>query len=174
VGRPEPGDYPSFYQTYIGLVPETDVLAAMDGQAEVSREVLRGFSDRPGHRSQPGKWSVQQVLGHMLDTERVFGSRALFLARGDPAPLPGFDQDEWMAHSDFGRYAYPDLIAEFVGVRAGHLSFLRHLPPEAWDRRGMVNGSPFTVRALAYAMLGHERHHLGLLRGRYGGGGGQV
>ncbi|MGI8747298.1 MAG: DinB family protein [Deinococcus sp.] len=172
--RPGTDEYPPFYQTYIGLVPEADILAAMDGQAEVTREVLRSLADRPDHHPQPGKWSAQEVLGHMLDTERVFGSRGLFFARGDPAPLPGFDQDGWMAHSDFARYPYPYLIAEFVGVRAGHLSFLRHLPPEAWDRRGVVNGSHFTVRALAYAMLGHERHHLGLLRERYGGGGGQT
>lgn len=174
MGRPDPGDYPAFSQTYIGLVPEADLLDAMAGQAEVTREVLRSLSDRPDHRPRPGKWSVREVLGHMLDTERVFGSRALFLARGDPAPLPGFDQDGWMAHSDFARYPFPELIAEFEGVRAGHLSFLRHLAPQGWDRRGVANGSPFTVRVLAFAMLGHERHHLGLLRERSGEGGGQV
>lgn len=168
--RPGTDEYPPFYQTYVGLVPEADLLTAMAGQVGVTEDALRSLSDRPDHRPQPGKWSVQEVLGHMLDTERVFGSRALFLARGDPAPLPGFDQDEWMAHSNFARYTYPDLIAEFEGVRAGHLSFLRHLAPQAWERRGVVNAHPFTVRALAFAMLGHERHHLGLLRERYSEG----
>lgn len=165
--RPDPAEYAPFYATYINLVPEDDVLGAMQQQAGATRQRLAALQERPEHRYAPGKWTVRQVVGHMLDTERVFGGRALFIARNDPADLPGFEQDHWMAHSDFSRYALPDLSAEFGLVRAGHLSFLHHLPAEVWDRRGTAAGNVFSVRALAYALLGHERHHLGILTTRY-------
>ena len=148
-------------------MPEDDLLHAMQMQAPVTEAQILSFADRPGHRSAPGKWSVRQVMGHMIDTERVFGFRALWIARADPAPLPGFEQDDWMMASDFDTRPLPELLEEFETVRRGHRLMLRHLSPQAWERRGVVSGHPFSVRALACAMLGHERAHLAVLAERY-------
>ncbi|ULH14168.1 DinB family protein (plasmid) [Deinococcus sp. KNUC1210] len=164
--RPLLSDYPDFYARYVDLVPEDDILAAMQAQAAVTRERLLSFADRPDHRYAPEKWSVRQMLGHMTDTERVFGFRALWFARTDPSALPGFEQDDWMQASDFSA-PLEELLTEFETVRRGHILFLKHLSPEAWDRRGIANGYSFSVRAYAYGMLGHERSHLKLLEERY-------
>ncbi|GGJ73543.1 DinB family protein [Deinococcus aquiradiocola] len=165
--RPQPGDHSEFHARYVNLVPETDVLAAMQAQAPVTRAALLAFADRPDHAYAPGKWTVRQVLGHMTDTERVFGYRALSFARADTSPLPGFEQDDWMATTDFGTYRLPDLLTEFETVRAGHLSWLTHLPDAAWEGRGVASGQSVTVRSLAFMLLGHERAHLQILQERY-------
>ena len=167
--RPQPGDYPPFYARYVDLAPESDVLSALQAQAEVTHTAIMTFSERPDHRYAPGKWSVKQVVGHMADTERVFGFRALWFARADPAPLPGFEQDDWMAASDFDALSLPALLAEFQAARASNMMMLAHLSPDAWERRGIANGHPFTVRAYAHGLLGHERAHLQVLAERYQG-----
>ncbi len=165
--RPQPGDYPPFYARYVDLAPEVDVLSALQAQAERTHTAIMTFAERPDHRYAPGKWSVKQVVGHMADTERVFGFRALWFARADPAPLPGFEQDDWMAASDFEALGLPELLAEFEAARASNRLMLAHLAPQAWERRGIANGYPFTVRAYAHGMLGHERAHLQILAERY-------
>ncbi|GEM48400.1 DinB family protein [Deinococcus cellulosilyticus] len=165
--RPQMTDYRSYYARYVDLVPEEDVLAAMQQQAEVTARQILQFAERADHSYAPGKWTVKQVVGHMTDTERVFGQRALFFARGDCAELPSFEQDDWMVACDFEVCSLESLLAEFQAVRRGHELFFRHLPHSAWEGRGIASGNPFTVRALAYIMLGHERAHLQVLQERY-------
>lgn len=165
--RPTSADHSEFHARYVTLVPETDLLSAMRAQTAVTQTALLAFADRPDHRYAPGKWSVRQVLGHMADTERIFGYRTLSIARGDAAPLPGVEQDGWMANSDFGTSSPEDLLAEFQAVRAGNLYLLSGFTPAAWERRGVASGHTVTVRALAYMLLGHERAHLEVLRERY-------
>jgi hypothetical protein len=165
--RPASGDHSEFHARYVNLVPEDDLLAALRAQTSATRVAVLAFSDRPDHCYAPGKWSVKQVLGHMTDTERVFGYRALSFARGDTSPLPGFEQDDWMKAADFSAYRLEDLLTEFETVRAGHRSWLAHLPDAAWERRGVASGQGVTVRALAYMLLGHERAHVQILRERY-------
>ena len=165
--RPSPGDSPPFYARYVDLAPEDDVVGAMLAQAPLTHAALLNFADRPDFRYAPDKWSVKQVVGHMADTERVFGFRALWFARADPSPLPGFEQDDWMAASDFEAQTLEDLLAAFEAARTNNLLMLRPLAPEAWERRGSANGHPFTVRASAHGMLGHERAHLQILAERY-------
>lgn len=165
--RPTANEHSDFHARYVNMVPEPDLLAAMQAQEAVTRAEFLAYADRPEHTYAPGKWTVRQMLGHMTDTERVFGGRLLFAARADPAALPGIEQDDWMREADFGTYTLPDLLGEFATVRSGHLSLLRHLPPTVWDRRVTASGHSFTVRALAYMLLGHERAHLDILRERY-------
>lgn len=164
---PQPGEYSPFHARYVALVPEDDLLAAMRAQEAVTAAALGAYAAAPDHTYAPGKWTVRQLLGHMTDVERVFGGRLLFILRGDPARLPGFEQDDWMRAAEFGRYALPELLAEFGAVRRSHLSLLGHLPPGDWTRRGVVGDHEFTVRALARMLLGHERAHLDVLRERY-------
>jgi len=166
--RPDPPEYAPYYKRYVDLVPEADVLAALARQAGETLAYLRSLPEAAGdQRYAPGKWSVKEVVGHMIDTERVFAHRALFFARRDPSPLPGFEQDDWAAASANGAQSLGDLATEFEHVRAGNLYFFRHLDEEAWGRSGTASGCEFSVRALAYVILGHERYHLDILRTRY-------
>lgn len=167
MSRPQPADYPPFYARYIDLAPEDDMLSAMRAQADVTRQAILGYAGRPDFRYAPGKWSVKQVVGHMADTERLFGFRALWYARADPSALPGMEQDDWMAASDFNAQMLEDLLAGFEAARTNNLYMLRQLAPEAWARRGVANGHSFSVRAYAHGMLGHERAHLQVLREHY-------
>jgi hypothetical protein len=138
------------------------------GQAAEFQALLGALSpDQAGFRYADGKWTIREVLGHVIDTERVFGYRALCIARGETASLPSFDQDTYAAQSGHDRYALPDLLDEFKHVRQGHFSMLRHLDQPAWERAGMVNNHAITVRSLAYMIAGHARHHVGILKERY-------
>ena len=165
--KPTSADHSEFHARYVKLVPETDLLSAMQAQAAVTQAAFLAFADRPHHRYAPGKWTVRQVLGHMSDTERIFGYRSLSIARGDAAPLPGVEQDEWMANTDFDACTLEDLLAGFQAVRTSNLYLLDSFTPIAWERRGVASGHTVTVRALAYMLLGHERAHLEVLRERY-------
>ena len=167
-GRPEPNEYASYYETYVSKVSGEDVVETLERQGAETLALLRGLPEERGaHRYGEGKWSVKQLVGHLSDGERLFSYRALSIARGDSAPLPGMEQDVWMAGSDFDSRTLSDLIDEFEAVRAATLHLLRHLSPEAWARRGVASDNEVTVRALAYIIAGHEAHHLKVLRERY-------
>jgi hypothetical protein len=140
----------------------------MNAQIETTLGYLSTLSPSSGHhRYAPGKWSVNEVIGHLIDAERVFAQRALFFARSAPLALPGFEQDDWVNAAAFDAVQLPELAAEFESVRLSTLYFFRHLSQDAWLRRGIANNCEFTVRSLAYIIVGHERHHLGMLRTRY-------
>jgi len=165
---PDPSEYAPFYGTYISLVPERDILEAMSLQNEATLGFLSTLSPSAGHhRYAPGKWSINEVIGHVIDSERVFTQRALFFARSAPLSLPGFEQDDWINAAAFDSVPLAELASEFESVRLSTLYFFRHLSQDAWLRRGVANNCEFTVRALAYIIVGHERHHLEILRTRY-------
>ena len=115
----------------------------------------------------PGKWTIKQVVGHICDAERIFAYRALRFARGDVAPLPGFDENAWMPAARFDARPLGDLAAELDAVRRATLALLRTFDADALARRGTANNKEISVRALAYVIAGHERHHVGILRERY-------
>ena len=167
--RPEPTEYASYYEKYISRVPDdADLIETLERQGAETLALLRALpEERGGHRYEPGKWSVKQVVGHISDAERIFSYRALSIARGDSAPLPGMEQEVWMAGVDFDARTLSDLLEEFAAVRASTLHLLRHLSPEAWARRGTASDNEVTVRALAYIIAGHEAHHVGILKERY-------
>ena len=124
--------------------------------------------ERERFRYAEGKWSVRELAGHLVDTERVLGYRAVCIARGESAPLPGFDENAYAASSGHDECRLPDLAEELLSLRASHLLLLRHVPEAAWTRRGIANDNPATPRAMAYVMAGHVRHHLAVLAERYG------
>ena len=166
--RPEPNEYASYYERYISLVPDANLIETLERQGAETLALLRALpEERGGHRYGPGKWSIKQLVGHLSDGERLFSYRALSIARGDRAPLPGMEQDEWMANVDFDARTLSSLIDEFESVRAATLHLLRHLSPEAWARRGTASDNEVTARALAYIIAGHEAHHVRILRERY-------
>jgi hypothetical protein len=167
--RPDPTEYASFYETYIKLVPEQDILAELERQIEGTLALLRGVSAaEAGTRHAPYTWSVKEVVGHLIDCERIFGVRALRFARRDPTPLPGFDENPYVEHARFDARPLGDLAEEFELVRRSHIHFFRGLDGDDWLRTGVANGHPVTVRALAYVIVGHERHHVNILHKRLG------
>jgi len=119
------------------------------------------------YRYAPEKWSVNEVIGHLIDSERIFGARALRFARNDPAPLPGFEQDDYVRNSTFDAYPLSELASELEIVRQSTIFLFRHIDEQAWTRRGVANNAEVSVRALAYIIAGHELHHREVLRSRY-------
>ena len=166
--RPSAAEFASFYAGYVSLVPEADIMSVLEGQADDVRLQTRAFiPKREEFRYAPGKWSVRQVLGHVTDAERVFGFRAFCFSRGDENALPGFEQDDYVARASFDRCSLADLVQEFGQVRKANLIVLRRLDDAPWRRMGTASGHPVSVRALAYIMAGHVRHHLHILSTRY-------
>lgn len=167
-GRPEAGEYLPYYDKYISLAAGDDVVARLEGQLSDTLALLRGVSDAQAEsRYAPGKWSLKEVVGHVLDYERVFASRALAFARAGNVAMPGFEQDELMRGAPFDQYSLGELASEFEHARRANVSFFRHLGEEAWARRGVASGAEISVRALAYVMAGHELHHVSVIRERY-------
>ena len=167
--RPDKTEYDAYYERYISLVPEEDVLIALDQQLAETLILLRGASEQHGtFRYEPEKWSVKEVLGHMIDTERIMSYRALRIARNDRTPLAGFEQDDYVTNGSFDKRSVASLAREFEQVRRATISLFRNLEPEAWERTGSANNASVSVRALAYIIAGHELHHKRLLKERYG------
>ncbi len=168
LGPPTPSEYDPHFGAYVALVPETDYLAALASQLDAGLRLLRSVPPgKADHRYAPGKWSVKEVVGHVTDAERVFAYRALAFARGERAPLPGFDENAWAREARFGRLPLEALVAEYESVRRSTMHLFAHLDPEAWTRIGTANGVAISVRALAYVIVGHDRHHAGVLAERY-------
>jgi hypothetical protein len=166
--RPDSGEYAPYYGTYIAKVPDGDLLRGLETQSEQTMTLLSGVPETRGSFAYaPGKWTLKEVLGHVIDAERVFSYRALRIARGDTISLPGFDQDPWVPNSGANGRTVADLLGELRVVRASTLALLRHLPAEAVTRVGTASDKPVSVRALAWIIAGHERHHIGIIRERY-------
>lgn len=166
--RPAPDEYGAYYGRYIDRVPEGDLCATLEAQLEETLGLLRALPDVRGNdRYAPGKWSIKEVLGHVIDTERIMSYRALRVGRGDPTPLPAFEQDDYVRAADFERRTLHDLCEELAAVRAATVHLFRHFDPAALTRRGTASGHPVTPRALGYIIAGHERHHAAILRERY-------
>jgi hypothetical protein len=167
--RPVQNEYDSYYHRYISLVPEEDVLIALDQQLSETLILLRSLTEQHGtFRYESNKWSVKEVLGHLIDTERIMSYRALRIARNDRTPIPGFEQDDYVRNGDFDKRSVSNLGREFEQVRRATISLFRNLEPEAWERKGIANNVEISVRALAYIIAGHELHHKAILKDRYG------
>jgi len=168
--RPSAAEFAPFYAGYVSLVPEADIMSVLESQADDVRLQTRAFIPKGEEfRYAPGKWSVREVLGHMTDAERAFGFRAFCFSRGEENALPGFEQDDYVARGGFDRCSLADLVREFGQIREVNLTVLRRLDDSAWRLTGTASGKPVSVRALAYIMAGHVRHHLHVLSTRYAG-----
>lgn len=166
--RPEPGEYPPFYETYVSKVPGGDVIAQLESQRLQTAQLFAASTERDGNfRYAPDKWTIKEVVGHLSDSERIFSYRALRIARGDQTPLPGFEQNDYVKNGNFAEQSLADLVAEFGLMRASTLALFHSFNAEAWTRRGTASNNPITVRALAFIIAGHELHHREILKERY-------
>jgi len=167
-GRPQTGEFASYYQRYIDHAPEEDIVDALDAQARETATLLGGLSEeQAAHRYAPDKWSIKQLVGHVTDAERIFAYRALSIARGETKSLPGFDQEPYVVNSGADERPMADLAGELAAVRRANVLMFRSLTDDAWSRAGTASDNPISVRALAYIILGHERHHMDIVRDRY-------
>jgi uncharacterized damage-inducible protein DinB len=165
---PDTTEYAPYYGKYLSLVPEGDVVATLSRQLDETLSLLRGLSEaQADSRYAPDKWSIKEVVGHMIDTERIFAHRAFRFARNDQTALPGFEQDDYVRAGNFGNRPMKELADEFEQVRRANLTLLRSLDDAAWLRRGVASDNEVSVRALAYILAGHETHHMQIIRERY-------
>ncbi|UQZ75618.1 DinB family protein [Niallia circulans] len=165
--RPAICDYPEHYRGYVGLVPEGDIIAIINAQIEETVAYIKKNEDRRDFRYAEGKWSLIEVIGHMIDTERIQAYRLMRIARGDKTPLAGYDDEGYVENARFSTRTIEDLLEELVAVRKSTVSLLRGLSEDTWEKRGFANNGEFTVLAFAYIIAGHELHHLKLIKERY-------
>ena len=157
-----------YYFNYIDKVPAGDVIDIFAQQLEEFPAFLEAISEEQSlYRYEAGKWTIRQVLSHINDAERLFLSRAFWFARGFDSPLPSFDQEVAIAAAAANEIPWSEHIEEFRTIRQSTLSFFRHLPPDAWQRRGVASDLPFTIRALAHIIAGHTLHHWQMVESRY-------
>jgi uncharacterized damage-inducible protein DinB len=168
IARPGTDEYAPHYGTYVSKVTEPDVVAALIAQQKSTGELLAGLSEATAaHRYAPGKWTVREVIGHLSDAERIFAYRCMRIARGDKAPLPGFDENAYVPAANFERRTLKSVAAEFATVREATLSLVDGLTPEALALMGTASEKPVSARALVFIIAGHEKHHLGVLKAKY-------
>lgn len=167
--RPQPDEYSEYFSRYVDRVPAGDLVSILREQLEATRSLVAGLSDEASDFAYgPDKWTIREVVGHMADTERVMAYRILTAARGDTTALPSFDETAWTPAAEFGSRSMQNVWTEFEAVRAATVALLDGLSDEAWVRRGVASGHPFSVRAMACNIAGHETHHADILRTRYG------
>jgi uncharacterized damage-inducible protein DinB len=166
--RPQPDEYAAYADAYVSLVPvDADVLQLLTDNQQSSFELFYNLDDEKANYSYaPGKWTVKQVLGHMIDTERVFGFRTFCFSRENCA-LPGFEQDEYVNSTDYNSRTIQSLAQEFKIARESNLYVFRNLSDAQLLRTGIASGVKVTVRALVYLTAGHELYHLRLLKEKY-------
>jgi DinB superfamily len=167
-GKPDETEYAVYYGRYVGKIEGVDIVAVLYDQLQSTLSFLRGIDDRTADfRYAPGKWSVKEVIGHVIDAERVFAYRALAFARNESTSLPGFDENQWAAYANYSSLSMNDILTEFETVRRSTLLLFRQMDTAAWNRRGNANGNDMTTRSAAFVIAGHLQHHLEMLKSRY-------
>lgn len=168
IEKPGAEEYNEFYQGYVSQVTESDVLGVLSVQPDEVRAVFGSLDESKGTFSYAhGKWTIKEMLSHIIDGERHFGYRVNRISRGDTTPIEGFEQDLYVENSHANERTFEDMIAEFAELRSANLRQIRNFDEVDWLRRGTASGNPFSVRALGYIMAGHVRHHLKILQERY-------
>lgn len=166
--RPTKDEYPSFFETYVSKVPDGDIVQQMRQGVENTVKLISPLNDDLlNYRYAEGKWSIKEVLMHLSDAERIFSYRALRFARRDKTDLPGFDENIYVPASKATQRTAESILNEYQTVRAASLTLFENLDDEALQERGTANGRTTSVRAMAYILVGHELHHVGIIKERY-------
>jgi hypothetical protein len=168
IQRPEEGEYPAYFSKYLAL----NSSESYQNQIETQIESCCRFFEEKGATwaSKPyavGKWSPKEVLGHVIDTERIMTFRGLCFSRGEKSPFPGFDQDPYVIHAQFGQVAVSDLLEDFKNQRIALLSLIKTLPADSLTNLGQASGNQLSTRALFWIIPGHFEHHFSILKERY-------
>jgi hypothetical protein len=167
--RPKPGEHDAYYAKYVELVPDGDIVEILSTQLGDTLALLQAVPpERESYRYAPDKWSIREVVGHLIDVERMFAFRAMNMARADDVNLPGMDPDVWMAHSNARERPLDDLASEWGTLRRANVHMFATLAPDAGERTGIASGRKFTVRSFPWLIAGHELWHRALLARDYG------
>jgi uncharacterized damage-inducible protein DinB len=165
---PDSTEFAPSYGKYTSLVKSENIVKTLEAQAQQSEGVFGALTEeQSSFRYAPDKWSIREMLGHVVDAERIFSYRALRIARGDKTPIEGFEQDDYVANAPFERCTLAELLDEFTAVRRATVLLFHSLPADAWTRRGIASNNDVSVRALAYIIAGHELHHIAVLNEKY-------
>ena len=168
VTAPAPDEYAPYYRTYLDTLPDEELMPLLERQMHQVLDLLRVLTDEQAeYRYAEGKWSVKEVIGHMIDTERIFTYRALSFARGETADLPGYDQDAYALNARFTDRSRGSLSGEYEHQRRSGLFLFPSWDEEVQLRRGIADGMELSVRAIPWIIAGHERYHLGVIQERY-------
>jgi len=166
--RPEMHEFAPYYNTYVSLIEDNAVLPVLDAQAGEIRDMFSGVPEQKGAFAYAeGKWTIKELLSHLIDGERIFAYRILRISRGDTTPIEGFEQDDYIETSNANNRSFTDLLDEFDHERHANLLLVKNLTDEASLRMGTASNNPVSVRALVYIMAGHVRHHVNILQERY-------
>lgn len=165
---PKKGNYPAYFENYFKKVNGNNPVEILSKQLNEMNNLLINLNDEQANKSYAkGKWSVKEVLGHLIDTERVMSYRALAIARGEKQSLPGFEQDDYVKEADFNSRKINDLLEEYKKIRESTISLFETFDENIYDKKGTANNSPVTVRAIMFMIPGHEKHHINILKERY-------
>jgi hypothetical protein len=168
VYKPESSEYDAYYHKYVSLVPEADIREPFAVQPAELRSALNDIGeDRGSFAYAEGKWTIKEVLSHLIDGERIFAYRMLRISRGDETPIEGFEQDGYIENSNANNRTFSELLDEFEFSRKANALMLNNLDATGLARMGTASGLPVSVRALANIAIGHVRHHLTILNERY-------
>src|SRR4051812_28667328 len=166
IDKPDAAEFAPYTISYIGLLPDDGlVLDHLEENAKTTAVLMQSLTqEQLGYRYAPDKWTIKEILAHIIDDERIYSYRALRFARDDATELPGFDQDNYAIHSGANSRSVRSLLDEFATVRSATISLFENLEEEAMTRRGIASGNVMSVRAAAYHIAGHELRHLNIIR----------
>ena len=168
IHKPNPDEYPPYYNRYINLIPDDNILIRLDSQKLAMSDLLSGIGEEAAnYRYEPEKWSIKEVIGHVIDVERIFVYRALRFARDDKTSLPEFNQDDYVKQANFDGRTLINLADEFNAVRESTYTLFAGFSPDFFDREGMASGFRFTVRSIPFIIAGHELHHRQIIQSKY-------
>ncbi|MCU0371949.1 MAG: DinB family protein [Ignavibacteria bacterium] len=166
--KPFPEEYPGHYTHYLDLVPEGNILDVLEKQSAVTNDFFNSLTEEQGNHTYAfGKWTVKDILGHLIDTERIFSTRALRIARGDKQALPGFEQDDYVKAGNFFERSLKDLADERMLLRAANIKMFRSFEDHTFIKKGTANDNEITVRAVLFLLLGHEIYHVKFIKDNY-------
>jgi len=168
ISRPLKTEYAAYYDKYVSKVPQGDLMEILSAQLTSAENLFGGITEEKSkYRYAEGKWSIREVLGHIIDTERIFAYRALRFSRNDKTALPGFEQDDFVPNSNHDNTLLKDLLEEFILVRKANLKMFASFSYEMWTRIGIASENAMSVRALAYNLAGHFIHHVAVVEEKY-------
>lgn len=166
--RPGPGDHADYFKRYVDLVPDGDILETLAAQMDATQVLLASVPPtREEYRYKPTKWSLREVVGHVIDVERAFANRCHWIARGVKTDLPSFEQNVWVQNSNAGSRPVSDLAKEWAALRRDNLAMFEGFDEKAWDRTGRASGNGFRALAFPWIIAGHELYHVDLLQRNY-------
>ncbi len=168
IPKPQTTEYDPFYQGYIDQVIDKDIVPYLKEQKTEIEQFLQSLpADKIEYAYGPDKWTIKQVVRHMIDAERVFAYRLMSIARGEKKNLPGFEEKDYVSNANDSGNKFEYLIGEFVSLRSSNILMIQNLPDHCLEYLGSANDCPASARALVFIMAGHAAHHINVIKERY-------